>query len=159
MEAKSKQEDYQSKLARDMHKFYHSGGNGFNAYGGNNHGNGNFTPKRHNRVGNISSYAKSYGHTSYDDYRDYDRNNAKYDYYKHINELPQVQEAVEESIVIRVVEETSNEDSCDNMNERIIEKKEECNEIKEKERVENKKRLVERSCVFNSISILSKESV
>ncbi|KAI5676004.1 hypothetical protein M9H77_06954 [Catharanthus roseus] len=54
MRAKRKQEDYQSKLARDMHNFYHSGGNGFNAYGGNNHGNGNFTSKRHNRVGNFS---------------------------------------------------------------------------------------------------------
>ncbi|KAI5664093.1 hypothetical protein M9H77_23416 [Catharanthus roseus] len=47
MEVKSKQEDYQSKLARDMHSFHHGGGKGFNAYGGNNHGNGNFTPRRH----------------------------------------------------------------------------------------------------------------
>ncbi|KAI5653316.1 hypothetical protein M9H77_30503 [Catharanthus roseus] len=68
MEAKSKQEDYQSKLARDMHKFHHGGCNGFNAYGRNNLGNGDFTPRRHNTVGNFSSYAKSYGHTSYDDY-------------------------------------------------------------------------------------------
>ncbi|KAI5658034.1 hypothetical protein M9H77_26827 [Catharanthus roseus] len=46
MEAKSKQEDYQSKLARDMHNFHHGGGNECNAYGGNYHGNGNFTPKK-----------------------------------------------------------------------------------------------------------------
>ncbi|KAI5649480.1 hypothetical protein M9H77_35485 [Catharanthus roseus] len=39
MEVKGKQEDYQSKHARDMHNFPHGGGNGFNAYGGNNHGN------------------------------------------------------------------------------------------------------------------------
>ncbi|KAI5664020.1 hypothetical protein M9H77_23343 [Catharanthus roseus] len=37
-------------------------------------------------------------------------------------------------------------------------KKEECNEIKEKERVENKERLVERLYIFDSISIISKES-
>ncbi|KAI5668326.1 hypothetical protein M9H77_18179 [Catharanthus roseus] len=51
MEAKSKQEDYQSKLAIDMHNFHHGRGNGFNAHGGNGHGNGNFTPKRYNGVG------------------------------------------------------------------------------------------------------------
>ncbi|KAI5652234.1 hypothetical protein M9H77_29421 [Catharanthus roseus] len=77
-----------------MHNFYHGGGNGVNAYGGSNHGHGNFisrrhdgyrnfTSKRHNGVGNFSSYAKSYGHTSSDDYRGYDRDNSKYDYYKH----------------------------------------------------------------------------
>ncbi|KAI5667895.1 hypothetical protein M9H77_17748 [Catharanthus roseus] len=62
MEAKSKQENYQSKLARDMNNFHHGGGNGVNAYGGNNHGNGSFTSKRHNGVDNFSSSAKSYGH-------------------------------------------------------------------------------------------------
>ncbi|KAI5664554.1 hypothetical protein M9H77_23877 [Catharanthus roseus] len=41
-----------------------------------------------------------------------------------VNELPQAQEVVEESIVIQDVEETSNEDSCDNMNEKSIEKHE-----------------------------------
>ncbi|KAI5664539.1 hypothetical protein M9H77_23862 [Catharanthus roseus] len=41
-----------------------------------------------------------------------------------VNELPQAQEVVEESIVIHVVEETSNENSCDNMNEKGIEKQE-----------------------------------
>ncbi|KAI5668779.1 hypothetical protein M9H77_18632 [Catharanthus roseus] len=41
-----------------------------------------------------------------------------------VNELPQAQEVVEESIVIHLVEETSNEDSCDNMNEKCIEKQE-----------------------------------
>ncbi|KAI5681857.1 hypothetical protein M9H77_03085 [Catharanthus roseus] len=89
MEAMRKQEDYQSKLARDMHNFYHGRGNGVNTYGGSNHGYGNFvsrghdgygnfTFKRHNTVGNFSSYAKSYGHTSYDDYRGYERFNTKY---------------------------------------------------------------------------------
>ncbi|KAI5681645.1 hypothetical protein M9H77_02873 [Catharanthus roseus] len=73
MEAKSKQEDYQSKLARDMHSFHHGGSNGFNAYGQNNHGNGNFTHNKHVGVGNFSFYAKSFEHTSYDDYGDYGR--------------------------------------------------------------------------------------
>ncbi|KAI5649993.1 hypothetical protein M9H77_35998 [Catharanthus roseus] len=71
MGAKSKQEDYQSKLTRDMHIFYHGGGNGFNAYGGNNHRNGNFTSRTHVGAGNFSSYAKSFEHTSYDDYGDH----------------------------------------------------------------------------------------
>ncbi|KAI5663375.1 hypothetical protein M9H77_22698 [Catharanthus roseus] len=64
------------------------------AYGGSNHGHGNFisrghdgyenfTPKRHNEVGNFSSYAKSNGRTSYNDYGGYDRDNAKHDYYEH----------------------------------------------------------------------------
>ncbi|KAI5652478.1 hypothetical protein M9H77_29665 [Catharanthus roseus] len=73
MEAKSKQEDYQSKLVRNMHNFHHGGDNGFNAYGGNNHRNENFISKRHNGVGNFSSYAKSFEHTSYDDYMGYGR--------------------------------------------------------------------------------------
>ncbi|KAI5668774.1 hypothetical protein M9H77_18627 [Catharanthus roseus] len=46
---------------------------------------------------------------------------------------------------IMELNETSNEDSCDNMNEKSIEK-EEFNE------------LVERLCIFDSISFLSKES-
>ncbi|KAI5681330.1 hypothetical protein M9H77_02557 [Catharanthus roseus] len=46
MEVKSKQENSQSKFARDMHSFHHSGVNGFNAFGGNNHRNGNFTSRR-----------------------------------------------------------------------------------------------------------------
>ncbi|KAI5653057.1 hypothetical protein M9H77_30244 [Catharanthus roseus] len=78
MEVKRKQEDYQSKLARDMHGFHHAGGNGLNAYGGNKHGNGNFIPRRHVGVGNFSSYTKSYGHTFYDDYGGYDRVNTTY---------------------------------------------------------------------------------
>ncbi|KAI5652559.1 hypothetical protein M9H77_29746 [Catharanthus roseus] len=86
-----------------MQNFYHGGGNGFSADGGNNHRNGNFTLKRHNGV------------------------------------------------------ETSNVDSCENMNEKSIEK-EDCNEIKEKERGEEKERLVERLCIFDSISMFSKES-
>ncbi|KAI5677778.1 hypothetical protein M9H77_08728 [Catharanthus roseus] len=83
MGAKSKQDDCQSKLTRDMHNFYYSGCNGFNAYNGNNHGYGNFTPKRYNGVGNFSSYANSFEHTSYDDYGDYGRVNTRYDSYKH----------------------------------------------------------------------------
>ncbi|KAI5676962.1 hypothetical protein M9H77_07912 [Catharanthus roseus] len=61
MEAIRKQEDYQSKLARDMHDYYHGGSNGVNAYDRSNNGHGNFisrghngyrnfTPKRHNGV-------------------------------------------------------------------------------------------------------------
>ncbi|KAI5663709.1 hypothetical protein M9H77_23032 [Catharanthus roseus] len=56
-----------------------------------------------------------------------------------------------------MLEETPNENSCDDMNAKSIDK-EECNEFKEKDRVEEKKRLVERLCVFDSISIISKES-
>ncbi|KAI5677498.1 hypothetical protein M9H77_08448 [Catharanthus roseus] len=72
IEAKSKQEDHQSKCARDMYNSHH-GDNGVNAYGGNNHGNGVFISKIYVRVGSFSFYAKSYGHTSYDDYGGYDR--------------------------------------------------------------------------------------
>ncbi|KAI5672853.1 hypothetical protein M9H77_13217 [Catharanthus roseus] len=43
----SKQEGYRSKLIRDMHSFHYDGGYRFNAYGGNNHGNGDFTSRRH----------------------------------------------------------------------------------------------------------------
>ncbi|KAI5652889.1 hypothetical protein M9H77_30076 [Catharanthus roseus] len=53
MEAKNKQEDYQSKLARDMHNFHHGGDNGFNAYGRRNHGHGNFIYRGHNGYGNF----------------------------------------------------------------------------------------------------------
>ncbi|KAI5668809.1 hypothetical protein M9H77_18662 [Catharanthus roseus] len=45
MEAKNKQEYYQSKFARYMHSFHHSGVNRFNVYGGKNHENGKFTLK------------------------------------------------------------------------------------------------------------------
>ncbi|KAI5681843.1 hypothetical protein M9H77_03071 [Catharanthus roseus] len=51
MEVKGKQEDYQSKLGRDMHSFHHSGGNGFNAHGWNNLGNENFTQTEHFEYG------------------------------------------------------------------------------------------------------------
>ncbi|KAI5672514.1 hypothetical protein M9H77_12878 [Catharanthus roseus] len=74
-----------------------------------------------------------------------------------VNELPQVTIEVEESVVLHVKEEISNEDSCDNMNEKSIEK-EKCNELKEKERVEEKERLVEKLYIFDFISIISKES-
>ncbi|KAI5664081.1 hypothetical protein M9H77_23404 [Catharanthus roseus] len=70
--SKEQQKDYQSKFAKDMHNFHHGDGNGFNAYVRNNHGNGNFTSKRYNGVGNFSSDAKPYGHTSYDDYGGYE---------------------------------------------------------------------------------------
>ncbi|KAI5654593.1 hypothetical protein M9H77_31780 [Catharanthus roseus] len=46
-------------------------------------GHGNFTPRRYNEVGIFSSYAKSYGHTSYEDYGGYNRDNVSYDYYEH----------------------------------------------------------------------------
>ncbi|KAI5663920.1 hypothetical protein M9H77_23243 [Catharanthus roseus] len=82
IEAKSKLEDY------------HSNGNGVNAYVGSNHGHGNFisrghdgygnfTPRRLVEVANFSSYAKSFEHTSYDDYGGYERVNAIYDYFEH----------------------------------------------------------------------------
>ncbi|KAI5677774.1 hypothetical protein M9H77_08724 [Catharanthus roseus] len=84
-----KQEDYQSKIPRDMHNCYRGFGNGVNAYARSNHGHGNFisrrhdgyrdfTPKTHNGTGNFSSYAKSYGRTSYDNYGGYERVNVKH---------------------------------------------------------------------------------
>ncbi|KAI5652566.1 hypothetical protein M9H77_29753 [Catharanthus roseus] len=88
-EGMRKQEDYQSKLARNMLNFYHGGDNGVNAYGINNHRDGNFISRGHDGrgkfnpkickgVGNVSSYAKSYRHTSCDDYGGYEGVNAKY---------------------------------------------------------------------------------
>ncbi|KAI5675997.1 hypothetical protein M9H77_06947 [Catharanthus roseus] len=141
METNNKQEDYQSKLARDIDNFHHGGGNGFNTYGGNNHGNGNFIPRRHVGVGNFSSYAKSFEHTSYGDYAEFSK----------VNELPQAQEIDEESIVFHVVEGTSKEETCCIMSGKSIENK-------ENERAEEKERLVEKLCIFDSISIFSKES-
>ncbi|KAI5663338.1 hypothetical protein M9H77_22661 [Catharanthus roseus] len=79
IKVKSKQEDYPSKLTRDFHR---GSGNRFNAYGGNNRGNGYFTSRRHVGVGNFSSYDKSSGYTSYDYYGGHGRVNAKYEYYE-----------------------------------------------------------------------------
>ncbi|KAI5667460.1 hypothetical protein M9H77_17313 [Catharanthus roseus] len=169
MGAKSKQENYQSKLTRDMHNFYHASGYGFNAYGGKNHDYGNFTPKRHNGVGKFSFYAKSFEHTSYDDYGGYDRDNGKYDYYDHspydcfakyhhscVNEIPQATIEVEETIVLHVKEEITNVENYSLKRDKNIEK--ESIKIKEKEIVEENEILVKRLCMFDSISIFSKES-
>ncbi|KAI5677390.1 hypothetical protein M9H77_08340 [Catharanthus roseus] len=93
IEAKSKQADYQSELARDMHNFHHGSDNGFNAYGGNNHGNPNFTPGRHFRVE-----------------------------FSEVNDLPQAQEVVDKSIVLHVEEEAFNEELCDFMSGKNQEK-------------------------------------
>ncbi|KAI5681185.1 hypothetical protein M9H77_02412 [Catharanthus roseus] len=60
-----------------MYNFHHGGSSGFNVYGGNNTGNGRFTAKRHNGVGNFSSYAKSFEQTSYNDYGGKEHINAK----------------------------------------------------------------------------------
>ncbi|KAI5649516.1 hypothetical protein M9H77_35521 [Catharanthus roseus] len=152
MEAMRKQENYQSKLARDMYNCYHGSGNGVNAYDGSNHGHGNFifrghhgygnfTPKRHNNIGNFSSYAKSYEHTPYDDYVGYERVNIKYVEHSPygvtkvepltlsiVDELPRTKELpkakIEKSLETHVEKETSNEDNCINMNEKSIEKEE-----------------------------------
>ncbi|KAI5676592.1 hypothetical protein M9H77_07542 [Catharanthus roseus] len=86
------------------------------------------------------------GGTSYDDYGVSIVEEAP-----KVKELPHVKLQIEESLETHVEKEISNEDSCDNMNEKSI-------EIKEKERVEEKERLVERSYIFDSTSILSKES-
>ncbi|KAI5681226.1 hypothetical protein M9H77_02453 [Catharanthus roseus] len=104
MGAKGKQEDYQSKLARYMHNFHHRGGNGFNAYGRNNHGNGNFTP-------NMLELAETLKPSIIEEI-------------PKVNELPQAQEVVEESIVLHGEEEAFKEEFCDNMNEKSIEKEE-----------------------------------
>ncbi|KAI5681903.1 hypothetical protein M9H77_03131 [Catharanthus roseus] len=59
-----------------------------------------------------------------------------------VNELPQATVQVEEGVVIHVKEEIYNVEHCDLMREKNIEKKR--IEINEKERVEEKERLVER---------------
>ncbi|KAI5676954.1 hypothetical protein M9H77_07904 [Catharanthus roseus] len=90
MEGIRKQEDFHAKYARDEHNFDHCGGNGVNAYGGNNHSGGKFISRGHDNyvtsllkrsigVGNFSSCAKSYEHNSCDNYRGYERVNDKYD--------------------------------------------------------------------------------
>ncbi|KAI5668549.1 hypothetical protein M9H77_18402 [Catharanthus roseus] len=84
IQAKCKQEDYHSKLARDMYNLYHGSGNGVNAYGRNNHRNRNFTRREHVGDGNFSFHAKSFVHTSFDYYGGYDRVNVRYDYKEHI---------------------------------------------------------------------------
>ncbi|KAI5663048.1 hypothetical protein M9H77_22371 [Catharanthus roseus] len=68
-----------------------------------------------------------------------------------IKELPQAK--FEKSLETHVEKEISNEDSYDIINEKSIEK-EECNEFKETERVEEKESLSENSHYFYSISTL-----
>ncbi|KAI5667363.1 hypothetical protein M9H77_17216 [Catharanthus roseus] len=70
-----------------------------------------------------------------------------------IKELPQAK--IEKSLLTHVEKEISNNDSCDNMNDKNIEK--ESIEIEGKDRVEEKERLVERLCVFGSMSTLFKK--
>ncbi|KAI5657124.1 hypothetical protein M9H77_25917 [Catharanthus roseus] len=53
IEAMRKQENYQSKLAKDMYNYYH-GLNEVNAYDGNNHGHGNFNSRGHDSYGNFN---------------------------------------------------------------------------------------------------------
>ncbi|KAI5667446.1 hypothetical protein M9H77_17299 [Catharanthus roseus] len=91
MESKRKQEMACPKLIRDICNFYIGGSNGVNAYGGRDHRNVNFTPRRY--IG------------------------------------------------------TSNEDSCDLMGDKNIEK--ESIEIEDKDRVEEKEGLVEELCSFD----------
>ncbi|KAI5653366.1 hypothetical protein M9H77_30553 [Catharanthus roseus] len=71
-----------------------------------------------------------------------------------IKELPQAK--IEKSLETHVEKEISNWDSYDIKNEKSIEK-EECNEFKEKERVEEKESLSENPCYFYSISTLSEK--
>ncbi|KAI5675842.1 hypothetical protein M9H77_06792 [Catharanthus roseus] len=66
-----------------------------------------------------------------------------------IKELSQAK--FQEHLKIRILDKTSKEEPYCVVNEKSI-------EIKEKERVEEKQRLVERTCIFGSISILLKES-
>ncbi|KAI5649093.1 hypothetical protein M9H77_35098 [Catharanthus roseus] len=134
MEVKSKQEDHHSKFRRDMHNFHHGGGNGFNAYGENNHGNGNFTPQRHAGAKSYGEKAKRYGEKQLSVSP---QGVAKVETLKpsmieefsKVNELPQAQEVVEEVF-----------------------------KIKKKKEWKKKERLVERLCIFDSVSIISKES-
>ncbi|KAI5666719.1 hypothetical protein M9H77_16572 [Catharanthus roseus] len=165
MEGMRKQEDYQSRLARYMHNCYHSGGNGVNAYDGGNHGHenfisrghngyGNFTPKRHNGVGNFLLMDTQLSMPSQGVAMVEPLTPSMVDELPRVKELPQAK--IEKILETHVEKEISNEDSCDNMNEKSIEK-EECIETKEKDRVEEKERLVERLCIFAFISIISKE--
>lgn len=55
--------------------FYSGGSNGGNTYGGKNHGDVNFTLRRHVGGGNFYSYARSFEHNSYDSYGSYERDN------------------------------------------------------------------------------------
>ncbi|KAI5677132.1 hypothetical protein M9H77_08082 [Catharanthus roseus] len=66
---------------------------------------------------------------------------------------------METSLIKDIMElkEISNEDSCDNMNEKSIEE-EECIETKERDIVEEKERFIKRLFIFDPNSILSKES-
>ncbi|KAI5672871.1 hypothetical protein M9H77_13235 [Catharanthus roseus] len=144
LEVKSKQEDYQSKLARDMHNFHHGGGNAFNTYGGSNHENGNFITRRLVGVVYFSSYVKYFEHTSYDVYGGYGRDNAKCYNYEH-----SPYDCYEKYHHIK--EEMSNMERCDFMSDKNTEK----GSIENQE----KERLGERLCIFDSISIISKESV
>ncbi|KAI5676958.1 hypothetical protein M9H77_07908 [Catharanthus roseus] len=142
-------------LARAKHNFHHGGGNVFNAYGRNNHGNVNFTPRKQVGVDNFSSYANSFEHTSNDNYGDTLKPSLIEELSK-LNELPQATIEVDESVVLHVKEEISNVEHCDLMRDKNNEKGEYI-EIKENG-VEEKEKLVERLCIFDSISVISKES-
>ncbi|KAI5667855.1 hypothetical protein M9H77_17708 [Catharanthus roseus] len=121
MEAKSKQEDYQSKLARDMYNFHHGSSNGFNGYSGSNNGHGNFISK------DIIELVETLKPSMIEEF-------------SKVNELPQATIEVEESVVLHVKEKISNVEHCDLMRKKNIEK--ESIEIKEKERVEEKERIL-----------------
>ncbi|KAI5666304.1 hypothetical protein M9H77_16157 [Catharanthus roseus] len=71
------------QVFKEKHNFYYGGCYGVNAYDGSDHGHGNFTPRRYDGIGNFSSHAKSYGHTSYDDYVGHKRVNVRNDHYEH----------------------------------------------------------------------------
>ncbi|KAI5667393.1 hypothetical protein M9H77_17246 [Catharanthus roseus] len=100
MEEKSKKEAYHSKLARDKCNFYHSSGYGVHAYGGNHHGNGNFTSRR--QIGFGVAKIETLKSSMIEDFPT-------------VNELPQAIIEVEESATIHVKEEISNVEHCDLM--------------------------------------------
>ncbi|KAI5649298.1 hypothetical protein M9H77_35303 [Catharanthus roseus] len=69
-----------------------------------------------------------------------------------VNELPKATIEVEESVVLHVKEEISNVEHCGLMRKKNIGK--ESIEIEEEDRVEENERLIERLCLFDSMSTL-----
>ncbi|KAI5676877.1 hypothetical protein M9H77_07827 [Catharanthus roseus] len=80
MEGMKKQEMLFSKLIRVIPNFHNGDGYGGNAYGRNNHGDGNSISRRQMGVGNFTSHNKTFEYIPYDDYGDYNGVNASYDY-------------------------------------------------------------------------------
>ncbi|KAI5676299.1 hypothetical protein M9H77_07249 [Catharanthus roseus] len=160
MEAKSKQEDYQFKLARDMYNFIivvamdsmHMIMLKYDYY---EHGPYDSYEEYHHSYGGEVYFEGLYDENVYERKNQITKvetlNPSISEEFPNVNKLPKAQEVTEESIVLYFDEEAFKEEPCCIMSGNSIENK-------EKERVEEKERLVERLCIFDSISIFSKES-